>query len=179
MDSFDDLTHAFFTRFILKAEGEYSLKRLFKVKQNQEESLRSFVIKWQAAASKCRDFSKNIGLVTFKEGLLKGKFLCRLNEKFKPATYDEVLAEAIETAQVKYATWGEKPRERSPPKSARGVTTTKVQAPITSSRAEKAGANESGITEETSRKNAKEITISTPSNAQGGVAKKIECIKYK
>ncbi|KAL6180444.1 hypothetical protein ACLB2K_047107 [Fragaria x ananassa] len=83
--------HSFPSLYILKVEGGQGAEGLFKVKQRQGESLRSFVNRWQLAASKCRDFNKKIALAAFTEGLVKGKFLFRLNKKFLNASYDEIL----------------------------------------------------------------------------------------
>lgn len=58
---------------------------------------------------KMQKFDKKTALAAFKESLHKGKFLMRLNKKFLTTTYDEVLTEAINTAQAEYHTY----RDRS------------------------------------------------------------------
>ncbi|XP_050386257.1 uncharacterized protein LOC126802648 [Argentina anserina] len=110
MDSFAQLTTAFLNRFILMAGAAHTTDGLFQVKQESRETLGTFVMRWQTAASRCRNLNKTLALAAFKEGLRSENFLFHINvdPRMRDATYDDIMTEAVRYAQAEYVTYGEK-----------------------------------------------------------------------
>ncbi|XP_050374601.1 uncharacterized protein LOC126792163 [Argentina anserina] len=110
MDSFTQLTIAFLNRFILMAGAAHTTDGLFQVKQENMETLGTFVMRWQTAASKCWNLNKTLALTAFKEGLRSENFLFHINvdPRMRSATYDDIMTEAVRYAQAEYVTYGEK-----------------------------------------------------------------------
>ncbi|XP_024158173.1 uncharacterized protein LOC112165762 [Rosa chinensis] len=107
--NFKELADKFVARFILCTDGIHTPKGLLKVQQGENETLKSFVNRWQAATAKCRDLNKELAELAFRRGLRRGEFLYGINHN-PPANYDELMAMAIRHAQAEFETYGDTPR---------------------------------------------------------------------
>ncbi|XP_024164367.1 uncharacterized protein LOC112171412 [Rosa chinensis] len=95
---FDDAT---LCHLFSETLGHHNISQLFSVKQGIEETLKAFVTRWRAAASRCHDLDKTMTLAAFKQGLLKGLFLYHLNYNYPNTAYDHVMREVVIHAQCK------------------------------------------------------------------------------
>ncbi|XP_024163774.1 uncharacterized protein LOC112170674 [Rosa chinensis] len=107
--NFKELADKFVARFILRTDGIHTPKGLLKVQQGEDETLKSFVNRWQAATAKCRDLNKELAELAFRRGLRRGEFLYGINHN-PPASYDELMATTIRHAQAEFETYGDTPR---------------------------------------------------------------------
>ncbi|XP_040361887.1 uncharacterized protein LOC121049263 [Rosa chinensis] len=107
--NFKELADKFVARFILRTDGIHTPKGLLKVQQGEDETLKSFVNRWQAATAKCRDLNKELAELAFRRGLRRREFLYGINHN-PPANYDELMATAIRQAQAEFETYGDTPR---------------------------------------------------------------------
>ncbi|XP_050379530.1 uncharacterized protein LOC126796852 [Argentina anserina] len=110
MDSFARLTTAFLNRFILMAGGAHTTDGIFQIKQESRKTLGAFIMRWQTAASKCRNLNKTLALAAFKQGLRSENFLFHINmdPRMRDATYDDIMTEVVRYTQAEYVTYGEK-----------------------------------------------------------------------
>ncbi|XP_024199792.1 uncharacterized protein LOC112202992 [Rosa chinensis] len=104
--NFKELADKFLARFILRTDGIHTPKGLLKVQQGENETLKSFVNRWQAATTKCRDLNKELAELAFRRGLRAVEFLYGINHH-PPASYDELMATAIRHAQAEFETYGD------------------------------------------------------------------------
>ncbi|XP_062005713.1 uncharacterized protein LOC133722871 [Rosa rugosa] len=102
--NFKELADKFLARFILRTDRIHTPKGLLKVQQGENETLKSFVNRWQAATAKCRDLNKELAELAFRRGLRVGEFLYGINHH-PPASYDELMATAIRHAQAEFETY--------------------------------------------------------------------------
>ncbi|XP_024178241.1 uncharacterized protein LOC112184203 [Rosa chinensis] len=107
--NFKELVDKFVTRFILRIDGIHTPKGLLKIQQGEDETLKSFVNRWQAATAKSRDLNKELAELAFRRGLRRGEFLYGINHN-PPASYDELMATVIRHAQAEFETYGDTPR---------------------------------------------------------------------
>ncbi|XP_024164074.1 uncharacterized protein LOC112171064 [Rosa chinensis] len=107
--NFRELADKFVARFILRTDGIHTPKGLLKVQQGENETLKSFVNRWQAATAKCRDLNKELAELAFRRGLRRGEFLYEINHNLL-ANYDELMATAIRHTQVEFEKYGDTPR---------------------------------------------------------------------
>ncbi|KAK9911092.1 hypothetical protein M0R45_035015 [Rubus argutus] len=108
INSFQALVNAFGSRFILMTDGYHTTGQLFKLRQGEGESLKSFVTQWRTATLRCRDLDKNQAYTAFKEGLTRGHFLYELNAH-PPTDYEALMETAVLHAQAEYTTYGDLP----------------------------------------------------------------------
>ena len=108
INSFQTLVNAFGSRFILMTDGYHTTGQLFKLRQGDGESLKSFVTRWRTATSRCRDLDKNLAYTAFKEGLTRGPFLYELNAH-PPIDYEALMETAVLHAQAEFTTYGDLP----------------------------------------------------------------------
>ncbi|XP_024156263.1 uncharacterized protein LOC112164275 [Rosa chinensis] len=143
IDPFHAPSNAVLSRFILLAAEHHNTSQLFSVKQGAEETLKAFVTRWRAVASRCRDLDKTMALVAFKQGLLKGPFLYHLNYNYPNVAYDHVIREAVLHVLAEFITYGETPpppptpAKSTRPSSNQQETTNKTPAtPLTDKKRE-------------------------------------------
>ncbi|XP_024190560.1 uncharacterized protein LOC112194570 [Rosa chinensis] len=64
--NFKELADKFVARFILRTDGIHTSKGLLKIQQGENETLKSFINRWQAATAKCRDLNKELAKLAFR-----------------------------------------------------------------------------------------------------------------
>ncbi|XP_061993995.1 uncharacterized protein LOC133711944 [Rosa rugosa] len=103
--SFKELKDKFVARFILGTDGFHTPTRLLKIQQEESETLKSFVNRWQSATAKCRDLNKELAEMAFRQSCRPGSFLYEINHH-PPASYDELMVTAIRHAQTEFEIYG-------------------------------------------------------------------------
>lgn len=77
--SFKELVDKFIARFILRTYGFNTPMGLLKIQQEESETLKYFVNRWQSATAKCRDLNKELAEMAFRQGCTPGNFLNEIN----------------------------------------------------------------------------------------------------
>ncbi|XP_024171964.1 uncharacterized protein LOC112177966 [Rosa chinensis] len=102
--NFKELADKFVARFILRTDGIHTSKGLLKIQQGENETLKSFVNRWQAATAKCWDLNKELAELAFRRVLRRGEFLYGINHH-PPVSYDKLMATAIRHVQAEFKTY--------------------------------------------------------------------------
>ena len=113
INTFKELSAQFTTHFIGGHRYKKSTACLMSIKQREDETLRSYISRFNKEALSIDKADDKILVATFTNGLRKGKFLFSLY-KNDPKTMSEVLYRSTKymNAEVALSAWEEKPKRK-------------------------------------------------------------------
>ncbi|EHA8590342.1 hypothetical protein COCNU_scaffold017266G000020 [Cocos nucifera] len=100
--SFDQMSSQFAAHFISSRRPSRGSDSLMNVKQKQGESIRAYVIRFNAAALEVRDLDQSIAMAALKGGIQKNNLLFSLEKRY-PRNFADLLARAEKYARAEEA----------------------------------------------------------------------------